>query len=71
MKEGRRHNMLYPRGDVKKKGGRHYMQYTRGKVMKKEREALQAIPLRRRKEELAGGTTFYTPEETESGSGRH
>jgi hypothetical protein len=32
--------------------------------MKKEREALHAIPLRRRKEELAGGTTCYTLEDT-------
>jgi hypothetical protein len=40
--------MLYPRGDVKKE----------------EREALHDIPPRRRKEELAGGTTCSTPEET-------
>jgi hypothetical protein len=40
--------MLYPGGDLKWK----------------EREALHAISPRRRKEEGAGGTTSYTPEET-------
>jgi hypothetical protein len=40
--------MLYPRGDVKKK----------------ERKALHAIAPRRRKDDLAGGTTCYNPEKT-------
>jgi hypothetical protein len=39
--------MLYPRGDVKKK----------------EREALNALPTRRRIKEGAGGTTCYISEE--------
>jgi hypothetical protein len=40
--------MLYPLGDVKNK----------------DRYALHALPPRRPKEELAGGTIYYTPEET-------
>jgi hypothetical protein len=40
------------------------MLYPRGDVMKKELKALHSIPPSRRKEELAGGTTCYSPEET-------
>jgi hypothetical protein len=40
------------------------MLYPRGELKKKLREALHAIPPRKRKEELAGGTIYYTPEET-------
>jgi hypothetical protein len=41
-----------------------YMLYHRGDIKKAEGEALHAIPPRRRKEELAEGTTCYSPEET-------
>jgi hypothetical protein len=43
---------------------KQFMQYPRGDVKKKERKALHAVAPRRRKEELAGGTTSYNPEET-------
>jgi hypothetical protein len=74
------HYMLYPRGDVKKmeREALHSIPPKRRKnkereslhaiarrvSKEKERETLISIPPSRRKEELAGGTICYNPEET-------